>query len=421
MGREFGINVIGYIDGEFGLGEAVRLNIKALQKVNVPVSIANYKVRTAHRHSDSTFTIFSEEFPYSVNLIQISPAEVPNFLLYIDSEKLKDRYNILYVAWESEYVPDEYVKNMSFFDEIWVPSKYCQDIISRVCRVPVISIPHPVEVVTTESIDPDTLNFYDKSKFNFFFMFDYNSAAIRKNIYTLIEAFEMAFGKNNSDVVLHIKTSLSARFAEEKVVLLSKIAGFSNIIITEKIFDKGDLHFIIKNCDCYVSLHRSEGFGLTMAEAMYFGKPVIATGYSGNLEFMNFHNSFLVNYKMTVAGNDLHNYGKNTIWSEPDVEDAARLLKEVAENREKAAVVGQIGRESVREKLSFTRIGNLMKQRLLFVSKTNYSDSSRNQLIALQTSYGKLIIELTKIKKSNLIMLILKAKAKFRALKSKKK
>ena len=114
-----GVNVLGYIDGEFGLGEAVRLNIKAIKAAGIPVSLANYEVQTAHRHNDKTFTDFSSEFPHSINLIQISPAEVRNLMAYKDAPKLENKYNILYAAWESEHFPEEYVQSIKFFDEIF--------------------------------------------------------------------------------------------------------------------------------------------------------------------------------------------------------------------------------------------------------------------------------------------------------------
>jgi len=416
--RHTGINVIGYINGEFGIGEAVRLNIKALMEADVPVALINYDVKTAHRHEDDTFS-FSEEFPYDVNLIQISPAEVGNFMSHRHAKKLFGKYNILYMAWESEYFPKEYVKNISYFDEIWVPSKFCQDVVSKVCEVPVITVPHPIGIELEPTDDPDALEFYDSQKYNFLFIFDYNSSATRKNIYGLIDAFERAFGKNNSEVALYIKTSLSKRFADEKAVLMDKISGFSNIQVVEKIFTKSALSSIINGCDCYVSLHRSEGFGLTLAEAMYFGKPVIGTGYSGNLEFMDFQNSFLVKYKMSAVGIDIHNYDKNTIWSEPDTKHAAKLLKFVKENPEEVSNIALRGFTDIREKLSFKKVGTLMKERLEFIAGKGHVDTTKNELLALEIKFLKIDKELKKIKKSNLISMILKIKKVFRETKSK--
>ena len=234
--------------------------------------------------------------------------------------------------WESEYFPLEYILNISYFDEIWVPTLYCKEIISNYVNLPVNIVRYPIEINLKNSLNEDAASFYDKTKFNFLFMFDYNSTFERKNPLNLIKAFDEAFGKDDQSVMLTIKTSSSKRYANEKNALLNAVSDFKNIKIVEKIFEKETLHHIIKNCNSYISMHRSEGFGLTMAEAMYFAKPVIATNYSGNLEFMNKRNSFLVPFKMVQVDVDIINYDKNTIWSNPDIHQAAQLMRLVRKN-----------------------------------------------------------------------------------------
>lgn len=420
MDNKIGVNVFGYINGEFGLGEAVRLNIKSLKKVNIPVSIVNYDVKTPHRHDDHTFTDFSTDFPYDVNLVLISPAEVTNLVTYKDADKLIGKFNILFLFWESEYFPKEYIKNLSFFDEIWVSTKFCQDIISRVSNVPVINFPLAIELQSSISTNDIVLNLYDKTKFNFLFVFDYHSTLERKNTLNLIDAFETAFGKENQDVCLTIKTSMSKRHPEEKEKLFNKIKGFKNIKIVELIFDKIDLNNVIKGCDCYVSLHRSEGFGLTMAEAMYFSKPVIGTGYSGNLEFMDFQNSFLVNYELIKSEVDIPNYEKNTVWANPDINHAAQLMKYIRENPEKIKSITEKACIDIHQKFSFETIGNLMKNRIEYIFETNSFDQSKNESFVQEMQIVKLENELKKIKKSKLINLILDIKQFFRNSKAKK-
>lgn len=406
-----GINVFGFVTGEFGIAEATRLNIKALKSVGVPVAISNYDVKTRHRHADETFTDFNDDFPFGISLYQISPSEVNNLLTYKTHDKLKEKYNILYVAWESEYFPEEFKKNISYFDEIWVPSIYCKEIISKNTESPVIVIPHPIDLIAKSTIE--TTNFYDGTKFNFLFIFDYNSSIDRKNVIGLIDAFDLAF-LGNSEVCLTIKTSLSKKYKSEKRFLQSKIKGKSNIKIVEKIYQKIELNEIISKCDCYVSLHRSEGFGLTMAEAMYYNKPVIATGYSGNLQFMNNNNSFLVPFDITVNTKNVINYKKDTVWAKPSLNKAAEFLKFVFTYKSEATAISLVGQKEIFDNLSLLKIGQLMKDRIEYIDKHIDFEPTKKEFLLKQIEIELLNKELKSIKKSLLVRLILIIKNLFR-------
>ncbi len=302
-----------------------------------------------------------------------------------------------------------------------MPAKYCQNVISKVTNIPVTVIHYPIEIVIPDTIDEEAENFYNKSSFNFLFIFDYNSTLERKNPINLIKAFKKAFDKNDKSVSLTIKTSRATRFAKEKSKLLDEIDGYENIHIVEKIFEKDTLHNIIKGCDSYVSLHRSEGFGLTMAEAMFFGKPVIATGYSGNLDFMNSENSFLVDYKTCTVNSKIINYDKNTIWSNPDFEHMAELMKKVKENSDTIKAIAKKGNETILHDFSTSKIGNQIKHRVELILKNFRVDPIKNAYISLYLENRKLTNELRLVYKSKLITTILDIKLYFRNRKLKRK
>lgn len=422
MKEKIGVNVFGYINGEFGLGEAVRLLIKAMQSVDVPVALINFDIKTNHRHEDKTFENFTTEAPYPINLVLLGPGEASLPLTYFEnSELFKNKYNIFYLNWESEFFPQEYVDNISFFDEIWVPAKYCQNVISNVTKIPVSVIHYPIEIVIPDAFDEEAENFYNKSSFNFLFIFDYNSTLERKNPLNLIKAFKKAFDKDDKTVSLTIKTSRATRFAKEKARLLEEIGEFENIKIVEKIFEKDTLHNIIKGCDSYVSLHRSEGFGLTMAEAMFFSKPVIATGYSGNLEFMNNENSFLVNYKTCTVDSKIINYDKNTVWSDPDFEHMSELMKSVKENSDVIKGIAKKANETILNEFSTIKIGTEIKTKLESILENFRIDPIKNAYISVYIENRKLTNELRLVYKSKLITTILDIKLYFRNRKLKRK
>lgn len=421
MNRQLGINVFGFIKGEFGIAEATRLNCKAILQADIPLNIINYDVKTNHNDNDNTFTEFAEKADHPINLIQISPSEeVFNFFSHFDFSFFENKYNILYMAWESETIPEPYIAHLNLFDEIWTPSEYCKNCIEKYVSLPVIVIPHPVQFPVNEPEDKTVKDIFDKNKFNFLFIFDYNSSLERKNVLSLIKVFRKTFDTGENNAFLTIKTSLSTRFPEEKKQILDAIGSSERIKIVEKIFDKNSLNNLISHCDCYISLHRAEGFGLTMAEAMFLGKPVIATGYSGNLEFMNPENSFLVQAQKISSQSAVINYDSNTVWSEPDLQQTEEYLRIVFNDRELLENKAQKGYASVHEKLSFQHIGQLIKERGLEIIAQNKIEKNKSQLIKIYSEYVRLKKDLKIYKKSAPIQLIYNVKMYLRNRKGRK-
>ncbi|WP_445240669.1 glycosyltransferase [Microcoleus vaginatus] len=224
--------------------------------------------------------------------------------------------------------------------------------------MPSIALPAP-------SLNREALNL-PKNKFIFLFVFDFSSRIERKNTLATIQAFKQAFGEDNS-VLLVIKSSNSHTFSAAPASLNSAIANNSNIKHLDGYLSKNKLNGLLYNCDCYVSLHRCEGFGLTMAEAMFYGKPVIATGYSSNTEFMNVGNSYLVKYKLIPIEKDCGPYKKGNVWAEVDVEHAAYLMRYVFNNYREAQQVGAIAAEEIQTLLHPQVTGNKIRKRLEYI------------------------------------------------------
>src|SRR5258708_8695952 len=124
---------------------------------------------------------------------------------------------------------------------------------------------------------------------------------------------------------------------------------------------------LVASFDSFVSLHRSEGFGIGMAQAMYLGKPVIATGYSGNMDFMNHHNSYLVRYRLAELEQDYGPYEKGNVWADPDLEHAAELMRLVFGDRESARSVARQAEADIKKQMTVEIAGARMKARLLSV------------------------------------------------------
>ncbi len=365
MNPNLGINIAGYINGEFGIGEGVRANIRAAEAAGIPFSINNF-TRSPHRKQDTTYQNFSQDNPHPVNLIQVNADEVATFIKHTDSSYFENKYNIGFWAWELPTFPPEWQPAFNRFHEIWTYSNHCAEAISAVSPIPVIKIMPSISLAQS-TLERAALNL-PKDKFIFLFIFDFSSRIERKNPLAVIQAFKQAFGEDDG-VLLIVKSSNSKNFPEAQASLNSAIVNHSNIKHLDGYLSKEKLNGLLYNCDCYVSLHRCEGFGLTMAEAMFYGKPVIATGYSSNTEFMNVGNSFCVKYKLIPIEQDCGPYKKGNVWAAADVEHAANFMRYVFNNSWEAQQIGAIAAEEIKTILNPQVAGNKIRKRLEYIAE----------------------------------------------------
>lgn len=359
--RPFGINVIGYIASEKGVGEAVRSNIRIIESTGVPY-VSNNFVDSGSKNLENLPQSFSHTNPYKLNLINVNADQMPYFVQR-NNGYLRGRYNIGYWAWELPAFPAEWRGSFAYVDEVWVPSRFTQESVAQASPRPVICVPHSIDpdIKTAPEwtrerlkISPDT--------FVYLFLFDFHSFLERKNPVGLIRAFKQAFG-DRKDVLLLMKSVHADSDAASLRRLQKEIAG-ANVRIFDDVLSRQAIHALMQVADCYVSLHRSEGFGLTLSEAMMCGKPAIATAYSGNMDFMNQENSFLVPYRLVEIEQDHGPYKRGNVWADPDLEQASSLMMEVFEDRAEVAAVATRGQKDVMTQLHPRAIAELVKSRL---------------------------------------------------------
>lgn len=364
-----GINYHGFFKDISGIAEASRLNALALQSAGVSISFHNYYAERRGIRKDEELHEFNTlETNYNINLFQINLNALTNFFEVNSNDILKDKYNIAYWAWEFKEIPDEILPFLAIFDEIWVPSNFCVEAFANVAAIPVIRFLHPIHSSVTNEFSKEALGIPNDS-FNFLTIFDSISTTERKNPFGAIEAFQKAFPSDNSAVKLIIKTFNLERNEALMKQLNESISKFENIILINENYDKSKMESLLQNCDALISLHRSEGFGLTMAEAMSYGKPVVGTGYSGNIDYMNINNSFLVPYDFTELKDDCGILKKGYVMAEPDVNQAAELLKSIVSNTDNATKIGLRAQKDIQTNLSIHAIGSQMKIRLDVIAK----------------------------------------------------
>jgi|GEM_PF-1109838 len=344
-----GINVAGFFKGIYGVGDTSRYFYKAFADIGLPVAFINIQSRN-HKNTDESFEGFSEDNPYSINFATFSFDYARRFWKDMGKRFFKDRYNIGLWYWELETLPARWHPAFDYYDEIWVNTGFCQKAIAEVSPIPVTRIDYPFYQQEQPAADRDGFGI-GKDAYAFMFNFDFHSVPKRKNPEGLIAAFRKAFDPAKDDAVLVLK-SINAHRYPEKAAELQKLAAGLNVTWINDHLDGPRMKQLFASVDCYVSLHRAEGLGLGMAQAMAFGKPVIATNYSGNLDFTTPENSLLVKYTLTELDQNYGVYEKGSFWAEPDTDHAAEQMRWIFNNREAGRELG------LRAKADINRIMN---------------------------------------------------------------
>ena len=361
-----GVNVAGYFESEKGVGEAARATLRSLDAAAIPYAIKNIFDISSLGVQNADYR-FSRENPYGFNLIHVNADLISRFARK-NARFLAGRYNIGYWNWELSSLPPEWIDRFRCLNEVWAPSTFCLEAISGMSPIPVVRVPYSVD--PNLKANDNGMRMYlglRPGTFVYLFYFDFHSYMERKNPIGLIKAFRKAFSAKE-DAVLVIKCLHAKRFS--RALLEHASEGAQNIKIYDAMLTREDLHSLLASCDAYVSLHRSEGFGLTLTEAMNFGKPVIATGYSGNVDFMNENDSFLVKYRLAEIEKDYGPYKKGFVWAEPDIDHAAELMRYVCANRDQAKAVGERARQDIRRLLHPNVLGGTIRERLAKVSQS---------------------------------------------------
>jgi glycosyltransferase involved in cell wall biosynthesis len=214
----------------------------------------------------------------------------------------------------------------------------------------------------------------------FLYMFDVSSQAERKNPFGAIQAFRRA-GFEPDQAVLVLKFT-NAEYDRDAVRRLHEESAGLNVVLLDGYMDRAELWALLKGADCYLSPHRSEGFGLTILEAMRLGKPVIATAYSGNMDFMTPDNSFPLGYRLVTLERDYGPYMRGASWADPDLDEAAHLMRLVVEHPELARARGERAERQIAQERDPAVTGAIVRQRLSEIRSADRADSSRDADLA---------------------------------------
>jgi glycosyltransferase involved in cell wall biosynthesis len=366
--------VVGYLSDGLGLGEAARAYVGALAAAGVDVETVSVSVplqdsfgaaRPLRRHSlewQPPKRLTDE--PAAVEIVCVNPPELARLEF---ASRLAGSRRVGVWAWELATLPDGWADGYERIDELWVYSEYVASAFAD-APVPVTVMPIPVDVDRLEAAASARASGVG-DPFSFLFACDLLSTIERKNPLGLIAAFEAAFAPGEGPR-LTIKTSNGTNCIEELERLRVAALGRPDIEIVDAFLTTPERDALIAGCDCYVSLHRAEGFGLTLAEAMAAGRPTIATGFSGNLDFMTAETAYLVDSRPVEVEAGSAIYPAGATWREPDLDAAAAALRAVYEDQPAARERGERGREHVRARLAPEAVGARARKRLAQLGAT---------------------------------------------------
>ena len=359
-----GINIVGYVRSEHGIGESARLCAGSASAVDLPFVLYDFNAGNAARTKDLSWgSRIATDNPHPVNVFHINADQMTLARETLGEAFYRDRYNIGFWHWELPEFPDRFKSGFAFLDEVWVPSHFVMDSVSAKSPVPVVRMPHAVEFNVDPSVHRDRFGLPD-GRFLFLTMYDMHSAQGRKNPHAVIAAYRHAFLKGH-DVGLVVKVQNTHSYPIEFEELKREISDYPGILLIDRTLSRDEIYQLEMLCDCFVSLHRSEGFGLGLAESMFLGKVAIGTNWSGNVDFMDHGNSCPVDYRLITLDRDYGPYYKRgNTWADPDVGHAAWYMAKVVNDRAWSQRIAAEGQRTMRTEFSRRRVGELYRKRL---------------------------------------------------------
>lgn len=353
------VELAGYLSAAVGVGEAARRYVSALRAAGADVLERNVPLPG---RDDAGATHPREAIgpaKTDVRILCLNPEQMIPFLEGSIRTDSTARRTIGVWSWEVDVLPTSWRDASTRVDEVWTYSTFAARLLSAGLNAPVHAMPLPVANPNCRG----ELRLSLPSGFRFLVMFDFLSTLERKNPIGGIAAYRRAFTPDDGTALI-VKSVNGRHRPAQHAEVMKAIEGRPDIVLIDETLPQTQRDALIAACDCLLSLHRSEGYGLSLAEAMAIGKPVIATSHGGNMEFMNESNSFLVPCAPVRVGSGVEHYPEGATWAEPDVEQAARMLRVVRDDPRERSRRTARSRRDIEERLAFKVVGEQMVARL---------------------------------------------------------
>jgi glycosyltransferase involved in cell wall biosynthesis len=363
-----GVNVVGYFRTESGVGESGRGQVAALEAAGIPTRLVDFSAYAPSRNGDTTVAVTPDEARYRINLVCVNADQVPVFLAEGGRERLAGRYNIASWWWELPEFPDAWRTAFAPFDEVWAGTEFIVSALTAKSPVPIVHVP-PVVNVGAVRMGRKADFGWSREETVFLFVFDYRSVFERKNPLGAIRAFRRAFPRGDEPVRLVVKSINAAADPSGRERVRAAAAGDARVEVTDGYLSRREKNEMLAAADAYVSPHRSEGFGYTLAEAMALGKPVVATPWSGPADYMTPSNSFPIGFELVELSDDYGPYAAGQLWAEPDIDDAAAALQQIHAHPDDAALRGARASADILARYSPVAVGAVIARRVAWIQQ----------------------------------------------------
>ncbi|TPG64841.1 glycosyltransferase [Ewingella americana] len=389
-----GVNFFGPYEARDSIGRVATLNIECLKASGTPCDI-HLLSRPGPKEVVDYANIDDDliaSLKHRVNIFHFNARRVPLYFSRLGKDSLKGFYNIGFWVHEMPTIPSQWARQLEFFDEIWTPSSLCQSAVSLSANIPVVKMPYPIEdnPVNQRMLERAAGQPFDV--FNFLAIFDVFSDAERKNPLFVIRAFLEAHAGNPA-----VRLIMKTRNLDQDKMLAEKLHRISNehknVTVLTGYMEPSELRALYDSADAYVSLHRAEGFGLTISDAMSRGIPVLVTGYSGNMDFCNGADSRLVAYELKTVGHNRPRYRHDDVWAEPDLDDAIEAFRDLVQNHRTWVKRAARARLRLAREFSIEAIGNLMQNRINLIGRNFFFPDDMNERhidfeVGVSNTYG---------------------------------
>jgi len=367
------VRFYGHLRAGFGLAGGARATARCLKAAGCQLSYVDLALAShaaVQELSCNSHESGSNDDHFQVDFVHTNPNILSSNPELLERHPLTAPLRIGYWAWELEQFPAGWERFFSGYHEIWCPSSFTAQSLVQRSPVPVVALPHLPDWNHLQKRNKARKVFRQTNgahPFTFLTLFDFWSTPERKNPEAVIRAFQHAFPRHDSSgpaVQLLVKASSAEQFPRQARALKNLAKGDRRIRWIEALLPQAELDVLYDRADALVSLHRSEGFGLTLADAMGMGIPVIATGYSGNLDFMPPGSAELIPWTLKTIERSRGDYVAGATWAEPDINSAAEAMRRLAMNSKYAALLGLRGQKAAQERLSSQRLITVVRQRL---------------------------------------------------------
>jgi glycosyltransferase involved in cell wall biosynthesis len=363
--RKPGVLFIGYVEANLGLGEALRSILRALVHTSLQFGVLPFR-KGVEARLGPPFMEEKYDFAnvYDINVIHVAVDQLPRVFSRVARWRFKNSYNVLRTYWELPEAPANWGSMLSSIDELWAPNTFVAGAFRKIFPGPITVVPPIIDVAVERYQSRGELGL-DMDRFYFMFSFDYYSFPERKNPMGVVRAFRQAFPDLTENVGIIIKSigpkSLYGEIGEH---LRDASIEDARIRIVENVVSREGMLSLIRSSDCYVSLHRAEGFGLGMAEAMALGKAVIGTNFAGNTDFLSEETGYPIDYILRPIPPSHYPWSDNQLWAEPSEKSAAEAMRRVFCDDADRRLRADAGKRFVETKYGKDRVAMILDKRI---------------------------------------------------------